>query len=224
MRNRDVNLRTIISLVAIFLISACTPSKPVGPIEKKVVETQAALPNNLVISFTGFFNSERREFSPVPIGYAGIDYDIALNAMKDKAEELGYVVAPFGVVDKKVITLVSEEDVTAAVDAMLAATNNWLQTADASCSNCSSIPGFQINLIEDYEDWGKNDKFVFVWGLETLAPNSSSLRSGLGAFMFDASGSYHSHTFKEYNFSNYTTEPFTNDLVLIMNEIDKTLN
>lgn len=167
----------------------------------------------------GFFNSEKRDFSPAPIGYASLDYETAINAMKTRARELGYNVAPIGEVETKVIAITPEEDIKTSIDAMLDAVNDWLQTADKSCQNCASISGIRISDVEDYKDWDSKDKIVFVWGLETLSPNSLGLRSGLGAFIFDANGLYQNHIFKEYNFTNYTTEPLIADLEFIAEEI-----
>ena len=216
-----MKLRYLLTLLTAFCLVACEPSTPSDDVNQSNTNTVEASSQHMAISFVGFFNSERRDFNPSIIGYAGIDYEVAINAMKVRAEGIGYDVAPLGEVDAKVVAITPEDELTASVDTMLAAINDWLQTTDESCARCKTLSGVKVNAVEDYKNWGSNDKMIFIWGLETLAPNSLGLRSGLGAFIFDANGEYKKHIFKEYNFSNYATEPFKADLEAIMDEIGR---
>ncbi len=174
---------------------------------------------DLAFTFVGFFNSEQREFSVSPIGYAGIDYDVVSSALNKRSEELGHSLVPVGEIERAIVRGLTKNEIDSVVHEMLSQTNQWLQSTDKSCQTCKDFMGFNIVSIEAFDDWDENNQIILVCGLETLSPTSNGLRSGLGAFMFDASGDYQAHLFKEYNFTNYTTEEFSGDMIDILERL-----
>ncbi|PHQ67270.1 MAG: hypothetical protein COB92_04785 [Robiginitomaculum sp.] len=177
---------------------------------------------NLVISFVGFYNSESRNFSPEPIGYAGVDYDVALQVASSHAVKQGYTVADQNVVETEVLDKMDPDRVYELILLpILSATNSWLQSADKSCPNCKGLQGLNTTTSKTYSDWVADDQIVIIVGLETLSPVNFGLNSGLAAFVFDAKGNYEKHFFQEYNFSQYTTEPLIKDLKDIIDFLAK---
>ncbi len=176
--------------------------------------------HNLTIAFPGFFNSESREFNPVPIGYM-VDYEEAHKTLKKELAKQNYTVNGYEVFSNVLNKELKDEEVTIMKDFLhkaLSETNeylkaNWndLEVDTLDKKTCSKLKIPDLTKFESYSNWLNTDRIYIIIGLEAQAPVGHGLRSGLIALSFNPMGICKEAAAIPYDFSKFDTKEMIKD-------------